>query len=98
MAHTLTKQPSEIFSFNMDFGKMLASTETISTRTVTAVISGTSTDATSTVIDSSAISSSIIQVKVKAGATGTSYKITIKITTSTGNVFEDEVTMTVTET
>lgn len=96
MAHTFTKQPSEIFSITMDFGKVLAASETISTKVVTATLSGA--DATSTVIDSSTISGSTVQVKVKAGTTGNSYKITIKITTSTGNVFEDEVTMTVTET
>ena len=98
MAHTFTKQPSEIFSINMDFGKNMTSAETISSRTVTAIKTSDSSDATATVIDSSTISGTIIQVKVKAGTTALSYKITIKITTSTGNVWEDEVTMTVTET
>jgi len=96
MAHTFTKQPSEIFSVTMDFGKMLASAETISTKTVGATLSGV--DATSTVISSSTISGSTVIVKVKAGVTGNSYKITITITTSDSNVFEDEITMTVTET
>jgi hypothetical protein len=98
MAHTLTKQSSEVFTFTLDFGKMLASNETISTKTVGAIISETLTDATSTVISSSAISGSNIQVKVKGGTIGTIYKITIQIITSTGNVFEDKITMTVTET
>jgi len=98
MSHTFTKQPSETFSVTLDFSKRLGTDETISTRTVTAVINGTSTDSTSTVINSSSISGTVIYVKVKAGTTGTVYKITVSITTSSSNVFEDEILMTVTET
>ena len=96
MAHTFTKQPSEIFTVSMDFSRRLVSGETLSSKTVTATAGGQ--DATSTVIDSSSIDGTDVDVKVKAGSDGTDYKITIKVTTSTGNVFEDEITMTVTET
>lgn len=97
MSHTFTKQPSEIFTVTMDFSRRLAESETISTKTVTAIITTTLTDATDTVISSSAIDGTDVDVKVKGGTTGLSYKITIVITTSTGNVFEDEITMTVTD-
>ena len=92
-----TKQPSEIFTVSMDFSRRLQNSETIASKVVSAIITTTLADATATVIDSSTINGTDIDVKVKAGTTGLAYKITITITTSTGNVFEDEITMTVTE-
>ena len=96
MSHSFTKQPSERFTVSLDFSRRLGSSETISEKTVTATSSGT--DYTSTVIDSSTINGDAVEVKVKAGSDGISYKITVVITTSSDNVFEDEITMTVSNT
>ena len=97
MSHSFVKQPSEIFPISIDFSRRLASGETISSKTVTAIIVSTSADATATVISSSATNGTAIDITVKAGTTAVVYKITIKITSSASNVFEDEITMTVTE-
>ena len=96
MSHDFVKQPSEIFPITLDFSRRLATGETISSKTVTAAIVGGG-DATATVIDSSAIDGTEINITVKAGSDGVEYKITVKITSSASNVFEDEITMTVTE-
>ena len=95
MSHSFVKQPSEIFPISIDFSRRLASGETISSKTVTAATGGA--DATATVITSSAINGDSIDITVKAGTDGTVYTITVKVTTSSSNVFEDEITMTVTE-
>ena len=97
MSHSFVKQPSEIFPISIDFSRRLASGETISSVTVGAIIVSTSADATATVISSSAINDTAIDITVKSGTDGAVYTITIKITSSSANVFEDEITMTVIE-
>ena len=91
------KQPSEIFSIAVNFSDRLADEETISSVDVSAIDIATGNDATATVIDSSAIDGVNINIKVKAGTDDYSYKITIKITTSGSNIFEEEVIMHVVE-
>jgi hypothetical protein len=88
-----SKQPNELFEFSCDFSNNLSSGETINGYTVTASHLGE--DATSTVIDSNRKDDDNVYVKVKAGTDGYDYKITVEATTSTGNVFETEVTMKV---
>ena len=86
------KQPDEEYPIVVDFSAVLGDGETISTKTVTATLSDVS--ATTTVIDSSSISGDTIILTVKGG-TENNYKITVKITTSLGNVYEKDVLMNV---
>ena len=96
--NNFNKQPSETFPIAIDFSEVLGNAETISLRTVTASIHyGGSGDATSTVIDSSLISLDNVDVTVKGGTSGLTYKITTKITTSLGNISEEDVLMKVME-
>ena len=93
----LNKQPSEIFPFSFDFVDCLDVAETIISKTVTAIELVHNADVTSTVIDSSSINGTKIVIKVQAGIDRVDYKITIKVTTSGGNIFEEDVIMNVVE-
>ena len=90
------KQPNERHPINIDFTNLLDVGETIASKTATAVDSA-AVDKTSTVVHSSEIDGSKIVVVVKAGTDGESYKITIRATTSSGNVYEEDVLMEVNE-
>jgi hypothetical protein len=100
---SFSKQPSEIFTIQIDFTKRLSSDETIATRTVTAL--DETTDVSATVLSGDGVSSDgkSVLIGVKAGTTAHSYKITAKITTnkvtpgSTGYAHEADVTMRVLE-
>ena len=91
------KQPSEVFVIAVDFVQRLATGETITSKTVTAIELKHNADKTSTVIDSFIIDGTAIDIKVKAGTDGISYKITIKAVTSGSNTLEEEVIMYVVE-
>ena len=95
--HLFTKQPSEIIPISMDFQYLLNGTETISSMAVSAVDSS-NVSATSTIIDNYSISGDICKVTTKAGTDGIRYKITIRITSSEGNIYEEDVFMKVYET
>lgn len=96
-AHFFDKQPGEKFAITSNFADVLDTGETISTKSVAAAITTTGVDATTTVIDSSSIAGQTILITVKAGTSGVSYKITVVITTSSGQIFEDEIVMHVVE-
>jgi hypothetical protein len=88
------KQPDEVETISMDYTRRLNSTETISSLSVTAAtIAGV--DATSTLIASSSISGVYCYAKIQAGTNNTKYKITFKATTSEGNIYEEDVLLTV---
>ena len=91
------KQPSETFSIGIDFEDVLEDDETISSKVVSAIKIPSGTDATSLIIESSAISTTSIIVKVKNGSDKDAFKITVKITTSKANVFEEDILMNVVE-
>ena len=91
------KQPSEEFFIAVDFSDRLATGETISSKTVTAINIATGVDATTTIIESSSIDGDNINIKVAAGITGNDYKITILINTSGSNILEEDVVMHVVE-
>ena len=91
------KQPKETFFIAADFSERLAAGETILTATVSAVIAGTTTDVTTTIISSSSISGDNVNVKVKAGSSGSSYKITVLANTSSSSIYELDILMRVVE-
>ena len=91
------KQPSEIFPFSVDFVDRMDIAETILSKTVIAIELVHNADVSSTVIDGSTINGTIIDVRVKAGIDGVSYKITVRVVTSGGNTLEEDITMYVVE-
>jgi hypothetical protein len=83
------KKPSEAFSYSIDFaGKYpVGNNVYIVSAALSAIINGTSTDASSTVLNSAfgTIVGDEVWVPVKAGADGTDYKISCLVTLSNGN-------------
>lgn len=87
MAINLSKQPSETRIFGMSFKNKLRSTsETIVSLDTISVYPN---DATLTVANHS-IGVDIANIQVSAGTTGRTYKITVIITTSDGQILENE--------
>ena len=97
------KQPSERYTVLLDFIKRLKTGEEIQSKEVVATYSGN--DASDDVLDGSEINTDKdgINVGVKAGLTGRSYKITGKATTnlltpdSNPYIHEGDITMSVIE-
>jgi len=97
MSKYFEKQPDEIYSFSVDFGDVLDTDETISSKSAIAIDLSDNTIVTSTVIESSAIDGDSVTVKVKDGLDGESFKITVKATTSLLNTFEEDIIMNIIE-
>ena len=91
--YLFTKQTSETYPVEVDFSDVLATGEIIYMHTVDAYVGDA--DATADVIDSSTIDGSSIMVQVKDGTDRRRYKITVEITTSDANVFEEDIFMDV---
>ena len=92
-----SKQPSEIQTKTITFANRLASGETVSSIAVTAKILSSGATATSTMVSSSSLATPIATVKVKAGTSGVDYVITVKATTSSSNLHEADILMSVME-
>ena len=92
------KQPYEAYYVDFDFVNVIVSDDTISTATVSVVdddsnnVTGTITDITKQDIDSPKV-----YVWVRAGTTGKTYTITCKIVCESGEQYELEGTLEVTE-
>jgi hypothetical protein len=91
---TRTKQPSEKYTIPLEYyGKLPPpATLTLISSTASAVINGTNTNASSTVLQSTTclISGTQAWVGVKGGSDGVTYKITITTTLSDGSILEDD--------
>ncbi len=88
---TYTKQPAEtIVGIGIDYEKRLASTETISSQTVTAATA----DIT---IDSSYIDGTQVLATISGGADGDSVELTYTATTSIGQILEGEILVKIKE-
>ena len=85
------KQPDEEFIISVEFTDRMTTGETIASNTVTAVNISTGADATDDVFDYATITGQFLYIRVLGGTSGISYKMTITITTSTGNILEEEV-------
>lgn len=89
------KQPTEKYLIAVDYTTELATGETIASVTVTAYEVLTGTNVTSTVIDSTATTTTLGKAVIKAGTSGKKYKITFVVTTSLGYILEDDLFMIV---
>lgn len=93
-----TKQSSEKYPIDVDFTDILGSGETITTAQVE-VYEGISlatgiVDSYDTVNDTEN-GYYAVRIIVKDGVNKNTYKITVKVTTSDGNVYEDDVFMVI---
>ena len=93
------KQPAETFIVGFDFSPLLASGETLTEAgsAITAVVAGSATDVTASIIaaDSLAISTgeqtnSILQARLIGGTDGERYKVSFHAATSAGNLYEQD--------
>ena len=93
-----TKQPYEEYYVEFNFKNDLG-TETASSATVTATLT-TEGDSTTTITTAALqyLSTTSVFVWVKAGASGSSYKITAKVVGSAGSKYELEAMLPVLET
>ena len=90
------KQPYEVFPISLDFSDSMSSGETISSFTVFAYDSA-STDVTSTIISASSNTDQVVTVTLQGGTSGSSYKIEVKIVTTSAKNLEEEITLNVFE-
>lgn len=88
------KQPDEIVPVSIDFTDAINSTETITSLIVTAATL-LGIDVTATIIDDDSISGDICKAVIKSGTSGTKYKITMKAITSEGNLYEEDLILSV---
>ncbi len=99
---SMSKQPWESFTIKFDFSKQLESTELITSSDVLGTYS-TEGDSTTEIIAGTLNFSNYVNVGVKGGITGRSYKVTTRIITDkqlpdgTYNKFESDITMSVIE-
>jgi hypothetical protein len=93
--NNFNKQPGESFSISIDFSNLLPGNEIISSSTVSAYQDTASV--TTAVIDTTSNTSTDVIVKVKSGTNNLDYKITAVVTTSVGNIYEEDVIMQVRE-
>lgn len=98
----MTKQPYETFTIKFDFSKQLESAELITDSTVLATFSNEG-DFTADMIAGTLNYSNYVNVGIKGGVNGKSYKITTRIITNkqlpdgTYNHFESDIILTIVE-
>lgn len=84
------KQAAEVQTLSVDFVDVLASGESVSSMTATAVDSA-GTVVTTSIIHNTAVLTPVCYIVVKAGTAGTRYTITVRATSNLGNVFEEDI-------
>lgn len=96
------KQPYEEYTIKVDFNKQMDSTELITDSTVLATLS-TEGDSTTAIVAGTMNYSDYVNVGVKGGVNGKSYKVTTRIVTDkqlpdgSYNKFESDVTLNIIE-
>lgn len=92
------KQPAETFKISVDFDESLNTGESISAgNSSVSAVNLAAGAADTSVYDSESlqVSGTILIVRVQAGTTDISYKITITAVTDAGNTFEKDIIMIV---
>ncbi len=93
---SFTKQPSEVVTIGVDWTDRLGEGEVLSavTADATDLASGA---ATPEVLQAYGLSGNTSYATVRDGTSGRTYKITLRVTTSTGQVYEADISMHVEE-
>ena len=87
---TFKKQPGETFDYDINFATWLAAVSDTGASMVVTVDAGITLGATS-------LTNGVAKARLSGGTTGTTYKMTITLTTTGGLVKEDEVLIEVLE-
>lgn len=85
------KQPAEYLDYNVDFTEWMPEDDIIESATVAVLPAGDLT------VDTISIMTPIVKFWAAGGVTGTTYKLTVKITTQGGRIKEDELKIRVRE-
>ena len=88
---THTKQPAEKEKITVDFANRLATSETLSSVTVTSILVIDDSDTTATIISGAVYSGTKISFYVNAGTNGQNHKITISVGTSDAQILEEDI-------
>lgn len=94
LMHRLNKTPWERTRISVDFNNELADAEAIDSFTVTCLDMADDTDTLAAIVHASAQVADYpaeVFLLVKGGALGEKHKVTVQVTTSFSNVFEEEV-------
>jgi hypothetical protein len=94
--NSFTKQPNEIIPISIDYVDVLDTNETIAALSVK-VYDPSLSDLTSTMLFASSIDDTLCKASLQSGTSGNEYKVTFKVTTNTGSIYEEEVFMKVRE-
>ena len=79
------KTSAEAKTYTFDFASKLAAGETISTQTTTATVwSGVDTSPSAIISGAATVSNTKVNQNITGGVNGVVYKLSVKITTSTG--------------
>lgn len=87
---TVTKQPAERFSYTIDYSEALTAGDNIAA--VTAAVSPPGL-----VVDNVGAYDPIVRFWASGGTNGSTYKVTVTVTTDDGRVFQDEVAFKIKE-
>ena len=97
---TIQKQPYEVQDYSLDFALRLVAGETLTLVSVTSINLATGADSTSALVGSSpppAVSGTKVVFWLKDGVDGEHHKVTVKVTTSTGQSLEGDIDVFVVE-
>lgn len=87
------KQSNEKYAISIDFSNTLETTETIASFTLSVTDELGQSVTTSDVVDSSSNDNDSVEIVVKDGTNGKTYKLTAVTTSSLGYVYEEDVYM-----
>ena len=87
---TYFKQPSEVLDYDLDYREWLTSGDNVQSATVAVTPTGLT-------VDSTFINDPRVKIWLSAGTAGSTYKVTVTMTTADGRVREDEFKLKVKE-
>lgn len=87
---TVTKQPTERFSYTVDYSEALTAGDNIST--VFAIVSPAGLT-----VDNVGANDPTVRFWASSGVSGVTYKVTLTVTTADGRVFQDEIAFKIKE-
>ena len=94
----VVKQPAELFPVSIDFSRELDSSETLSSAAITVRNAATAADISAAILSgSAAVATPVITQKITGGTSQDVYILTMLATTSSGNKYEGEITITMIE-
>ena len=87
---TYFKQPSEVLDYDLDYREWLTSGDNVQSAQVVVTPTGLT-------VDSTFINDPRVKIWLSGGASGSTYKVTVTMTTADGRVREDEFKLKVKE-